>query len=428
MMKPTAWWRNSSLPTLNLLKKKDHRRRNRKKALGDKVTTMKIALVSPYDFGYPGGVVNHISCLEKSLTQMGHEVKIIAPASKAVHTFGDRFIRIGTPRPVPGSGSIARITLSPWLASRIKSVLAQEEFDICHLHEPLMPMLCTTMLRLSNVPTVGTFHASGGKPWYSFGTPLGKLLLKKWVNKLDAKIAVSSVARDYVKRHFPGEYIIIPNGIDTAHFNPDVTPIAELSDGKINIVFVGRMEKRKGLDYLLDAYKLVKNRVPDSRLIAVGPGVRLRKKYGRRISRNCLKDDVTFVGYASYTNLPRYYKTADIVCSPATGRESFGIVLLEAMAVSKPIVASNIEGYASVLSHNSEGLLVPPRNVEELAEAMITLISDKALREKMGAEGRNKALKYDWKRVAKMVEAVYLDVLNKGLPRGKSVETHATPV
>jgi len=133
---------------------------------------MKIALVSPYDFAYPGGVVNHISCLERHLTRMGHEVKIIAPASKAFHTLGDKFIRIGTPRPVPASGTIARITLSPWLSSRIKTVLEQEKFDICHLHEPLMPMLCTTVLRLSHIPTVGTFHASGGKPWYSFGTPI----------------------------------------------------------------------------------------------------------------------------------------------------------------------------------------------------------------------------------------------------------------
>ena len=149
---------------------------------------MKIALVSPYDFAYPGGVCNHISCLEQQLIQMGHEVKIVAPASKAVSTFGDRFIAVGKPRPIPVSGSIARITLSPWLSSRIKAVLDREHFDICHLHEPLMPMLCTTVLRLSNVPNVGTFHASGGKPWYSFGTPIGKSILKKWVRKLDGKI------------------------------------------------------------------------------------------------------------------------------------------------------------------------------------------------------------------------------------------------
>jgi len=376
---------------------------------------MKIALVSPYDFAYPGGVCNHISCLEHQFTRMGHEVKIVAPASRAVHTFGDRFVPIGKPRPIPVSGSIARITISPWLSSRIKSVLDREKFDICHLHEPLMPMLCTTVLRLSNVPTIGTFHASGGKPWYSFGTPAGKLLLKKWFHKLDGKIAVSPVALGYVSRYFPGDYTIIPNGVDSEHFSPDVPPIDGFSDGKLNILFVGRMEKRKGFDYLLEAYKRVKQEIPNSRLIAVGPGIRLRHKYETRVMRSGL-EDVVFVGHVTYGDLPRYYKAADIVCSPATGRESFGIVLLEAMALGKPIVASNIEGYASVLTHDAEGLLVPPQNAKELAQALISLMNDEPLRQQMGARGRLKALEYDWEHVAQRVLDYYISVLN-GLPR-----------
>ncbi len=373
---------------------------------------MKIALVSPYDFAYPGGVCNHISCLEHCLTTIGHEVRIIAPASKAVSDFGDRFLPVGKPRPIPVSGSIARITLSPWLSSRIKAILESEKFDIIHLHEPLMPMLCTTVLRLAQTPTVGTFHASGGKPWYSFGTPVGKLLLKKWARKLNGKVAVSQVALDYVRQHFPGDYTIIPNGIDTRHFHPDVAPVDKFKDGKINILFVGRMEKRKGFDYLLEAYKRIKPEVPDSRLIAVGPGVRLRHKYEKRVRESGLKD-VAFVGYAAYEQLPAYYQTADIVCSPATGRESFGIILLEAMAVGKPLVASNIEGYASVMTHKAEGLLVPPSNVEKLAEALLALISDKSLRGQMGATGRQTALQYDWEHIGKRVINLYLEVLNK---------------
>lgn len=372
---------------------------------------MKIALVSPYDFAYPGGVCNHISCLEQQFIQMGHEVKIVAPASKAVSTFGDRFIAVGKPRPIPVSGSIARITLSPWLSSRIKAVLDREHFDICHLHEPLMPMLCTTVLRLSNVPNVGTFHASGGKPWYSFGTPIGKLILKKWVHKLDGKIAVSEPAMEYVSKYFPGDYTIIPNGVDSKHFSPDVPPIEEFSDGKLNILFVGRLEKRKGLDYLLEAYKQIKPEFPNSRLIVVGPGKRLGKKYERRVMRDRLKD-VVVIGYAAYRDLPRYYQTADIVCCPATGRESFGIVLLEAMAVGKPIVASNIQGYNSVVTHGAEGLLVPPKNAEKLAQALTSLMTDGALRQQMGNEGRLKAVQYDWENVAQRVLDYYVSVLN----------------
>ena len=324
---------------------------------------MKIALVSPYDFAYPGGVVNHISCLERQFTKLGHEVKIIAPASKAVYTLGDRFIRIGTPRCIPVSGSIARVTVSVRLESQIKEVFERENFDICHLHEPLMPTLCTTTLRLKRTPMVGTFHASGGKPWYTMFSPLAKWYLNRWFNKLDGHIAVSPAALSYISAFFPAEYTIIPNGIDTRHFNSRCTPLETYNDGKFNIVFVGRLEKRKGFDYLWRAYKLVKKEVPDCRLIAVGPGNRLRNKYERRIKHNGISD-VTFAGYAAYAELPRYYRTADVVCFPATGFESFGIVLLEAMSVGRPIVASSIEGYANVLTDGVEGLAVPPRNVE----------------------------------------------------------------
>lgn len=387
---------------------------------------MKIALVSPYDFAYPGGVVNHISCLERNFTRMGHEVKIIAPASKAIHTFGDRFIAIGTPRPVPASGSIARITISPWLASRVTEVLERERFDITHLHEPLMPMLCTTVLRLSHNPTVGTFHAAGAKPWYLFFTPIGKYLLDKWFHRLNGRIAVSVPAMNYVKKYFPAEYTIIPNGVDCQLFCPEVTPINEFDDDKLNILFVGRLEKRKGVDYLIEAFKQVKREIPKSRLIVVGPGTRLRHKYEKRI-RKCELEGVFFAGYASLNDLPRYFKTADLVCCPATGRESFGIVLLEAMAVGKPIVATNIEGYASVVTDGAEGLLVPPRNPEKLARALINMLSDERMRREMGARGRQKAIQYDWAQISRTLIDFYLEVLGKPAPEPLEKEPRVIP-
>ncbi|MCK4273872.1 MAG: glycosyltransferase family 4 protein [Dehalococcoidales bacterium] len=373
---------------------------------------MKIALVSPYDFAYPGGVVNHISCLEQQFTRLGHDVKIIAPASKAVYTLGDRFIRIGTPRPIPASGSIARITVSVRLESQIKEVFEREKFDICHLHEPLMPTLCTTVLRLKLAPMVGTFHASGGKPWYTMFSPVMKWYLDRWFRKLDGRIAVSEIAKTYVNTFFPAEYTIIPNGIDTHHFNNHTSPIDKFKDGKINILFVGRFEKRKGFDYLLKAYKLVKQEVPDCRLIAVGPGVRLRNKYEKRVKKNGLKD-VVFTGYVAYRDLPRYYTAADIVCFPATGRESFGIVLLEAMSVGKPIIASAIDGYDCVLTDGMEGIAVPPRDSEKLAEAILKLGTDEQLRQQMGARGKPKAMQYDWSLLAKRMLDFYVETLDR---------------
>jgi phosphatidylinositol alpha-mannosyltransferase len=372
---------------------------------------MKIALVSPYDFGYPSGVVHHIACLEQQFTRLGHDVKIIAPASKA-DIANERFIRIGTPRPLPVSGSVARITLSIRLASQIKEVFAREKFDICHLHEPLMPTLCPTVLRLKPVPMVGTFHASGGKPWYTMFSPIMKWYLNRWFNKLDGRIAVSSVAMQYVNKYFPAEYTIIPNGIDTHHFNNSVAPFEQFEDGKINILFVGRLEKRKGFDYLWKAYRLVKQEYTDVRLIQVGPGIRLRNKYQKRIRRAGLSD-VVFTGYATYDDLPRYYKTADIVCFPNTGWESFGVVLLEAMSVGKPIIASAINGFTSVLTDGVEGITVPPRNVEKLAEALLQLIRDESLRRQMGARGKPKAQQYDWSVLAGKLLDFYTATLQK---------------
>jgi len=373
---------------------------------------MKIALVSPYDFAYPGGVASHISALERQFTRMGHEVKVIAPASKVVPDFGDKFIPIGKPRPIPASGSIIRVTISLRLASTIKAVLDQENFDVIHLHEPFMPMLCSAILRFSHTANIGTFHACQGRPGYNFGWPISTIMLKRRLRKLNGKIAVSKPAMEFASKYVPGDYEIIPNGIDLDHFSPNVSPIDEFCDGKVNILFVGRLEKRKGVNYLLEAYKRIKQEIPNSRLIIVGPGTRLRGKYEKQVKRSGLKD-VVFVGHVSYDELPRYYGTADIFCAPATGRESFGIVLLEAMAMGKPIVASNIEGYASVMTHGVEGLLVPPKHKEMLAQALITLMASESLRQEMGARGRLTAEGYDWEHIARRVFNYYVKVLSE---------------
>ena len=373
---------------------------------------MKIALVSPYDFAYPGGVASHISPLERCFTRMGHEVKVIAPASRPIPDFGDRFIAIGKPRPIPSSDSIIRIPISLRLASSIKEVLEREKFDIIHLHEPFMPMLCSAVLRFSNTVNVGTFHAAQGKPGYNWGRPISTWMIRRRVRKLHGRIAVSRPAMDFAKKSVPGHYEIIPNGIDLEHFSADVPPIEQYCDGKLNILFVGRLEFRKGVHYLLKAYLRIKPQFPNSRLLIVGPGTRLRKRYEKWVRKNRL-EDVVFVGYVSEDEKPRYYKTADIFCAPATSHESFGIVLLEAMAVGKPLVATNIEGYASVVTHGEDGLLVPPQNDRELASALASLLSDQTLRQEMGARGRLKAEEYSWEHIAQRILNFYASVLGQ---------------
>jgi phosphatidyl-myo-inositol alpha-mannosyltransferase len=372
---------------------------------------MKIALVSPYDFSYPGGVVRHIISLEQYFTRMGHEVKIISPASSPVTGYGDRFIPIGKPRPIPASGSIARITISLNLRNQVKKVLEREKFDIVHLHEPLAPTFGPTVLSASRTVNIGTFHAAESKPSYRWTKAiLMKGMYKRWFKKLNGRIAVSPPARDFINKHFPSTFTIIPNGIDLGHFRPDLEPMPQFMDGKFNILFVGRLEKRKGFEYLLKAYRLFKPDLPNCRLIVVGPGTRLRKTFEKDIRKLGI-EDVVFAGNVPYRDLPRYYRTADVFCAPATGRESFGIILLEAMATGRPVVASEISGYASVMTQEKEGILVPPKQEVPLAQAITRLLKDEALRSAMGLAGRVTAEKYGWERIGRQVLDFYSEIL-----------------
>jgi phosphatidylinositol alpha-mannosyltransferase len=367
---------------------------------------LKVGLVCPYDYSVPGGVVNHISHLAHQLIRMGHDVRILTTSSRRMQSgyFGEKVIAIGRPIPIPAAGSIARMALSPWLGGRIKRILSKEQFDILHLHEPFTPMISVAALGYSICPTVGTFHAFHSKPR---GYWLTKSIIKSsLLKRLDQKIAVSQAALGFVSRHLPGSYDIIPNGVDIDSFNASAPVRPEFSDGKLNIVFVGRMEKRKGVYYLLKAFKRIKKEIPNSRLVLVGPGTRLRAKYERIVEKDKLQD-VVFTDFVPSSQLPAFYRSADVFCAPATGGESFGIVLIEAMSCGVPVVASDIDGYNSVLTHNREGLLVPPRHPESLAQAIILLLKDREMRQRMGKAGTETALQYSWENVARRVMDIY---------------------
>jgi len=368
---------------------------------------MNIAQVSPYDYSYPGGVNTHISQLTLQLAKMGHHIKILAPCSnkKAVPST-ESIVPLGKTIPWISNGSMARITISWWLLPKVKSILDDGDFDIMHFHEPLFPSLPWMVLPQSRSVNVATFHAYYAR---SIGYWYWKPLCTWYYKKIDGKIAVSESAKGFVSSYFPGDYHIIPHGVDFERFSTEVAPVEDFCDGKLNILFVSRLEKRKGITYLLKAYKRVKEEIPQSRLIVVGPGNISR--YKNWVNEMDLKD-VVFTGYMSADDLLRYYHTADIFCAPATGQESFGIVLLEAMAAGKPIIASNIPGFASVLAHGVEGLLVPPRDEEELANTLLLLLRDHDLRQQMGSAGRSKAERHGWESIGQRTMDYYMEVMN----------------
>lgn len=378
---------------------------------------MKIAQVSPYDYPYPGGVVKHIFYLDREFRRLSHDACIIAACSEDVGEVPRQVIKVsGSIAEVPFAGSVARITLSPLVYRRVKKILEQEQFDVIHLHEPMTPALPLSVLR--HVPlspqsvVVGTFHAyrESNHPGYEYVKPI----FERFFDRLDGRIAVSEAVRDFLAPYFPGDYRIIPNGIDVERFNdPALRPVERFDDEKLNILFVGRLDKRKGFKYLLQAYAKVKKTVPQARLMVVGAYDKEDKAEFVLYARRHRLRDVRFIGHVSEDDLPRYYRTCHVFCAPSTGFESFGIILLEAMAAGKPIVASNIAGYRGVLENGKEGILVQPENERLLAEALIRLLKDPALRGRMGRQGQAKATDYSWQKVAQQVLDYYRDLLEK---------------
>jgi len=368
---------------------------------------MKIGLVSPYDYSHPGGVINHVSYLAHHLHLMGHDVKIIAPVRrKSVRYFDEEVTAVGRPIPIPYGGTTARIALSPWLPYQVRRVLDKEGFDLIHLHEPFIPMLCLSTLIESQAINVGTFHAcheSSSIYW------LNRSTMRKLGTKLHGKITVSKPARDYISKYLPADYRIIPNGVDIHHYCPEGPFRAEFKDDKLNILFVGRLEERKGVGDLIQACSLIKKDFPNFRLIITGPGLRLRFQY-KAMAKTMLGNRAVFTHYVTFPELPKYYRTADIFCAPATGGESFGIVLLEAMASGTPVVATDIPGYASVLTHGQEGLLAPPNNPRALANALLKLLTDRQLRLSMAERGVATANKYSWENVSRQVVDYYTSI------------------
>jgi phosphatidylinositol alpha-mannosyltransferase len=383
---------------------------------------VKIGLVTPYIYPLPGGVNAHVGYLYENLVRRGHDVRIISSTHGPQRSSEGDIIRLGYGWSVPTNGSIGTLTVSHRYGQLVSEMLDRERFDVLHFHEPFVPFLSLQLLRHSSSVNVATFHAySGFSPSYEFG----KRMLQRFARRLHGRIAVSAAARHFISRFFPGEYKVIPNGVDLAQFD-GVPPFARWRDGIPNILFVGRFENRKGLMYLLRAYYHLRLEGLACRLLLVGTGPQVAE--ARRYIASRRLGGVELLGRVSDQDKARAFATADIYASPATGQESFGIVLLEAMAAGVPIVCSDIHGYKGVVRRNEQALLVPPRDVEALAAALGTLVRDPVLRERMGRSGRERAAQFGWENITAKVEEYYSFVIRRLAASDSLPSSYSAPI
>ncbi|MFM8813720.1 MAG: glycosyltransferase family 4 protein [Candidatus Limnocylindrus sp.] len=383
---------------------------------------MKIGIVTPYAYPMPGGVNDHVGSLYRVLRARGHDVRIITSSHGLQKASEGDIIRVGKGFSVPFNGSMGTITLSPTYLAQMRAILERERFDVLHYHEPFVPFLSLVTLTLSTSVNVGTFHAFGG---LSISYEFGKRMHGHYAGKLHGRSAVSPAARHFLRRYYPGEYTLVPNGVEPGRYQRAV-PIARYRDGVPNILFVGRMEPRKGLIHLLRAFRKLQRDGVRARLLLVGTGPGERE--ARRYVLTRQLEDVEFLGRVPEAQKAQLFKTADIYVSPATGRESFGIVLLEAMSAGAPIICSDIHGYRGVVRRERDGILVEPGNADALAAAIRRLIDDPALRAQLSRAGEERAQLFTWERVGQAVEEYYGFVIRRLAEQGQLPSGFSAPI
>jgi len=347
---------------------------------------LKILVVTPYDLSIAGGVTSHVNQVVKQLRRMGHDALLLGPASRPLKP--DRYtVTIGGTIRFFSPGDAASINLNPFMIRRVRDFLSDRDFDVFHLHEPFVPFLGPAFLRVAKGVKVGTYHAWRiGQHWaYLVSIPL----IRYWDSRLDGRVAVSEWSRQTISRYVPGKYEIIPNGIEFARFATPSAQPAKFRDTDPTILYVGRLEPRKGVEYLIKAFTTVKAQMPKARLVIVGDGGLMGEC--QRLVRRLKLQDVFFEGHVPGQQLPGYFQRADLVCVPSTGNESFGIVIAEAMASGLPIVASDCSSMSEMVESGQGGFLCAPDDVADFAAKINLLAADPALRRQMGAFNRARA-------------------------------------
>lgn len=362
---------------------------------------MKVGIVCPYSLDVPGGVQAHVVDLARALQRLGHEVDVLAPADE--ETALPDFVTPAGRRTVgvPYNGSVARVSFGPMSYPRVRRWLRRGDFDVLHVHEPVIPSLPLWAVMAAEGPIVATFHIA---------TPRSRMiaafqgLLQPRFEKITARIAVSELARRVQVQHLGGDAVEIPNGVDTAAF-ATAQPLPGYPHRGGTVAFVGRFdEARKGMPLLLDALRRLEPAHPDLRLLVVGRGDvdALRAAAGPSLAAR-----THHLGQVDDATKARALASADVFCAPHSGGESFGIVLAEAMAAGAAVVASDLDAFRRLLDDGRAGVLVPVGNPAALAGAVGELLADPGRRAEVVAAGRERVAAFDWSVVAEAVLRVY---------------------
>ena len=368
----------------------------------DSESRLRIGLLCPYSLTTPGGVQGQVMGLARALRKMGHEVRVLGPCDGAPP---DTFVTpIGESLPTVANGSIAPLAPDPSAALRTIRVLRDEQFDVLHIHEPLTPGASITALVMRTAPIVATFHAAGESLSYKYlSAPL-----KGFASAIDHRVAVSKDAVHLAQRYIGGEYQILPNGVELDRFiassQNTSTTHGDSSLMRRSVFFCGRHEPRKGLEVLLQAHATLPDNV-DLWIASEGPETERLKREWAGDSR------IVWLGRISDAEKAKRLSQADVFCAPSLGGESFGVVLIEAMAAATPIVASALDGYMNVATHEIDALLVEPNDPAALEAALRRILLDQELAHQLVHQGQERATGFSMVQLASTYVDIYRRVI-----------------
>lgn len=371
---------------------------------------MRIGIVCPYSWDVPGGVQYHVRDLAVHLIARGHEVSVLAPADDDT-PLPHYVVGAGRAVPVRYNGSVARLNFGFLSAARVRRWIHDGRFDVLHIHEPATPSVSLLACWAASGPVVATFHTSNTR---SRAMTAAYPILQPALEKISARIAVSEYARRTLVEHLGGDAVVIPNGVDVAFFaDAEVEPAWRGTPEAPTIGFIGRIdEPRKGLPTLMAAFP---------RIVAEFPGVRLLVA-GRGDAQDAVADlpaalraQVVFLGMVGDREKARLLRSVDVYVAPNTGGESFGIILVEAMSASAPVLASDLDAFRQVLDAGRAGALFPVEDAQALAASAIALLHDPVRRSELRDIGRKHVRRYDWESVGNDILGVY-ETVTAGTP------------